>query len=155
MSKLIAIILLIIIGLSRCEKDEIVCYLDSYDKNKYYSEEIIPLEHQNFYGIWKLCGISGGFSGSGYDIDFDFMEIKQIGIYGLIRGDSVFEYGRIEVDTFTVYNNHLLQFKIHPEDKSHYFPFPILQFTISIHNDGLDMYNPFPDSYMYHFKRAG
>ena len=153
MKKVISLAILIMIGLSACEKDDIVYYLDSFEKNMYYSEEIIPLEHQNFYGKWKLLGISGGYDGSGINPDFDFMEVRQIGIYGLIRGDSVFEYGRIELDTFNVYHTNLLQIKIHPENNAHYFFPPQSQFTISINADSLHMYPPYPDSYDFHFER--
>ena len=153
MNKLLFLTLISIFCLSGCEKESIEFYLDSIDKNKYYSEEIIPLEHQNFYGMWRLWGISGGYLGSGYERDFDFLEIKPIGIYGLIRGDSIFEYGKIELDTFNVNNSHLLQIKIHPENNGHYFFPPESQFRISIHADSLHMYQPYPDSYCFHFKR--
>jgi len=51
--------------------------------------------------------------------DFDFLEVKPIGIFGLIRGDSIFEYGRIELDTFNANKSYLLQIKIHPENNGH------------------------------------
>ena len=153
MYRLLFLTLISIFGLSGCEKESVVFYLDSIDENIYYSEEIIPKEHQNFYGKWRLWGISGGFMGYGYELDFDFLEIKPIGIYGLIRGDSIFEYGRIELDTFNVNNSHLLQIKIHPENNGHYFFPPESQFTISIYADSLHMYPPYPDSYDFHFKR--
>jgi len=153
MNKLLFLTFISIFCLNGCEKESVVFYLDSIDKNKYYSEEIIPLEHQDFYGNWRLLGISGGFMGSGYERDFDFLEIKPIGIYGLIRGDSIFEYGRIELDTFNVDIGHLLQIKIQPENNGHYF-FPAeSQFTISIYADSLHMYPPYPDSYDFHYRR--
>ena len=82
-------------------------------------------------------GISGGFMGSDHECDFDFLEVKPIGIHGLIRGDSIFEYGRIELDTFNANSSHLLQIIIHPENNGHHFFPPESQFTISIHADSL------------------
>jgi hypothetical protein len=153
MNKLLFITLISIFCLAGCEKESVVFYLDAIDKNKYYREEIIHLEQQNFYGNWRLFGISGGYFGWSDELDFDFLEVKPIGIYGLIRGDSIFEYGRIELDTFDANNSHILQIKIHPEKNSHYFFPPECQFSISIHADSLDMYPPYPDSYYYYFKR--
>jgi len=153
MEKLLILPIISIFFLSGCEKESIVFYLDSIDKNKYYNEEIIPLEHQNFYGNWRLLGISGGIMGWGYERDFEFLEVKPIGIYGLIRGDSIFEYGRIELDTFNANNSHILQIKIHPENNGHYFFPPESQFTIYIHSDSLYMHPPYPDAFDFHFKR--
>jgi hypothetical protein len=154
MYKTITLAILMAIGLSSCEKDEIVYYLDSFNENKYYTDEIIPKEFQEIYGKWKLIGISGGFFGSGYEPDFDFMEIRSIGIYGLIRNDSIFEYGRIELDTFDINSTDILQIKIKPDYyfELHPYFFPSEKY-IEIRGDRLALNSPCCDMYNYHFKR--
>jgi len=91
-----SIIGILLFGLLSCEKESNVRFhLDSIDSHKYYSEEIIPTDYQKIYGKWRLYKVSGGFHGTGYEPDYDYLEIKNFGIYGLVRNDSLFEYGKI------------------------------------------------------------
>jgi len=83
-------------------------------KTKYYNSEIIPAKYSAFYGQWKLTSVSGGFSGQGFAPNFDFLEIRSFGVYGIMRHDTIAEYGKIEVDTFDIKSN-LLQVKFIPD----------------------------------------
>jgi hypothetical protein len=154
MGRILTFAILILLGLSNCRRDEINYYLDSFNKNNYYSKEIIPEEYQTIYGKWKLIGISGGFSGSGYKPDFDFMEIKSIGIYGLIKNDSVFEYGRIEIDTFDNATTNYLQIILNPDYYSglSQYMYPPEKY-VDLRGDSLNLYSPCCDMFNYHFKR--
>lgn len=149
---------ILLFGLLSCEKEpNIKLYLDSIDPEKYYSEEIIPIEYQKIYGTWKLYEVSGGFSGSGYEPDFDYLEIKKIGIYGLIRNDSLFEYGKIELDTFNDNNEEgFLQVKFVPEFYVELNPYinPPEKYLHLRGKDSLDLISPCCDMYNYHFKRV-
>ena len=154
MRRIVTFAILVMIGLSNCERDEINYYLDSFNNNIYYQNEIIPEEYQNIYGKWRLIGISGGFSGTGYKPDFDFLEIKRIGIYGLIKNDSVFEYGRIVLDTFDNATTSYLQITLNPDYHSGLNPYmyPPEKY-LDIRGDSLDMNSPCCDMFNYHFKR--
>ena len=92
---------ILLFGLVACEKESPVStYLNTIETHTYYSAEIIPAQYQLMYGKWHLDKISGGIMGSGYQPDYEYLEIKSFGIYGLVRNDSLIEYGKIELNTF-------------------------------------------------------
>ncbi len=92
--------IIIILLLTSCTKEEVKSkYLNSFSRNKYFDHEVLTGDSQNLYGIWKAYSVFGGWSGYSKP-DFDYMEIKPYGIYGLIRNDTVFEYGKISLQTF-------------------------------------------------------
>jgi hypothetical protein len=150
-------IFVFLIGQYSCEKEgEIKFYTDSIESNKYYSNEIIPAEYNRIYGKWKLYRVSGGFSGRGYEPDFDYLEIKSVGIYGLVRNNSVFEYGKIELDTFDNNNLELFQVKLVPD----YFPglnpyMSAQEKYIDLKRiDSMDLISPCCDMYNFHFRKV-
>ena len=69
--------------------------LDEVSTTKYYSSDIIPESYQAIYGIWKVAGTSGGFAGTGYTKDFDYLILKQNGIFGIVRNDSLITFGKL------------------------------------------------------------
>jgi hypothetical protein len=150
------IIWIIFFGLIGCEKEnDVKFHLDSIDSNQYYSEEIIPTDYQKIYGKWKLYEISGGFDGTGHEPDYDYLEIKSIGIYGLIRNDSLFEYGKIELDTFDNNTNDFLQVRLIPD---YYIgPNPDMnppeKYIDLKGTDSMNLISPCCDMYDYHYKR--
>lgn len=115
-SALISVLFAAVLG---CDDDKYHSgsFLDPYEETKYYQSEIIPAVHQNFYGKWKLERIVGGFSGQGAPNDYDYLEVKRFGIYGLIRNNQVFESGKIEVDTFDTSQPDVLQIRFVPEQR--------------------------------------
>lgn len=152
------IILFVYFVFASCEKEDndvTKSYLDSFDKEKYYSIEIIPNDYQSVYSKWKLFKVSGGFSGMGYESDYDYLEIKSIGIYGLVRNDSLFEYGKIELDTFDNYTTDMLQIKIIPDFYKGLNPYmyPPEKYMDLKRVDTLDLISPCCDMYNYHFIR--
>lgn len=152
------IILFVYFVFASCEKEDndvTKSYLDSFDKEKYYSIEIIPNDYQSVYSKWKLFKVSGGFSGMGYEPDYDYLEIKSIGIYGLVRNDSLFEYGKIELDTFDNYTTDMLQIKIIPDFYKGLNPYmyPPEKYMDLKRVDTLDLISPCCDMYNYHFIR--
>lgn len=155
MKALLKSITWILFALFSCEQeDDIKFHLDSINSNIYYSEEVIPLEYQNIYGKWKLYEVSGGFSGIGHEPDFDYMEIKSRGIYGLIKNDTLFEYGKIERDSFGN-NNDFLQVKLIPDYHRESNPYmtPPEKYLDLKAVDSLNLISPCCDMYNYHFKR--
>lgn len=149
--------LIFLFGLLSCEKDtEIKFHLDSIDSNEYYSKEIIPTDYQMIYGKWKLYDISGGFSGSGYEPDYDYLEIKSIGIYGLIRNNELFEYGKIELNTFDNNTENLLQIRLVPTYHTGQEPYmhPAERYIGFKGSDSLDLFSPCCDMYHHHYKRS-
>ena len=107
------------------------------------------------YGQWKLYKISGGFGGTGYAPDFDYLEIKNVGIYGLIRNDSILEYGKIELDTFDLNTDSYLQLKLTPEyfNGQNHMMYTSKIYVDLIMNDSLNIISPCCDLYNYHFIR--
>lgn len=156
------IILMLSIGLLSCENEnDIKFHLDSINSRKYYSQEIIPDDYQKIYGKWKLKEISGGFSGTGYEPDYDYLEIKSVGIYGFIRNDSLFEYGKIELDTFDEISPDYLQLsylQVRLIPDYYVGPYSYMdtpeKYIDLIGNDSLVLISPCCDRYNYHYKRV-
>lgn len=153
----IVITLLFLSSSIACEKDkslQVDSYLEQIEKTKYYDQELIPAESQHIYGIWKLFGVSGGFLGGGYEPDFQYLEFKQYGIYGLIRGDSLFEYGFFK--KVTIENQSPDEFTIEFVSDYHSDPNPYMHDPFNVYfnrQDTLDMMTAYPDGYCYHFKK--
>lgn len=107
------------------------------------------------YGKWELYDVSGGFSGSGYEPDYDYLEFKSFGIYGIVRNDSLFEYGKIVLDTFDINTPGFLQIRLVPE--YHYGKTPYMyspQIYVEFNdNDTLSLISPCCDLYNLHHKR--
>ena len=151
-------ILIFLFSIAGCEETDnrpAKSYLDSVNSEKYYTSEIIPYSFQKIYDTWKLVDISGGIHGGGYEPDFDFLEIKRIGIYGLIRNDSLFEYGKIELDTFDHATIDMLQVKLVPDFNSSlndYFHDPWKYIDLK-GDDTLNLFSPCCDMFDYHFNK--
>ncbi len=95
---LISVILSLIVTACKTEMISLKPLAD-IPTTKYYSNDIIPNQFQSVYGIWKVSGTSGGFSGSGYPKDFDYLLLKQNGIFGIMRNDSLIGYGKLTLLT--------------------------------------------------------
>lgn len=74
--------------------------IGSLKKTQYYESEIFPPGYLGIYGKWELTDISGGIAGSGHDLDFQTLEIRKFGVYGIVRDGNLVEYGKVVVDKF-------------------------------------------------------
>ena len=141
-----------------CEKENSVTrtYLDTISSTKYYTVEMIPGDYQKIYGKWHLYQVSGGFSGGGYEPNYDFLEIRNFGIYGLIRNDSLIEYGKIEMDTFDTHATGYLQVKLVAEYHKSLNPmmYPPEKYVQLNGADTLNLNSPCCDMYNYHYRRV-
>ena len=149
------IIFILLVGLYSCDnEDNMKSQLGFIQSDKYYSAEIMPANYLKVYGKWKLYNITGGFSGSGYAPDYDYLEIKNVGIYGLFKNNSLFEYGKIELNTFDINTANFLQIKLIPDYYTNKNPYHTPYLYIDFHkNDSLDLISPCCDLYNYHYKR--
>lgn len=147
---------IIIFGLFSCEKDDnSKSYLDSLISSKYYSKEIMPTYYQSIYGKWKLFKVSGGLAGVGYEPDYEYLEIKNIGIYGLVKNEILFEYGKIELDTFDFNTKEYLQIKFISDYYNGLNPkmYPSERYVELKGSDTLNLISPCCDMYNFHYKR--
>lgn len=74
---------------------------DKIDSNQYYSEDIFQPEYSAIYGKWFLSIEYGGWSGGAKAPRFDFLEVKENGIYGICKGFELVKYGKIEMTKLT------------------------------------------------------
>ena len=111
--------LVLLLILSSCSKEDegVTSYLESFPTEKYFDEDVFSSSYQDFYGLWKALGSWGGWNGY-YEPDFDFLEIKPFGIYGFVRNDTLFEYGKITPNTDIMDNYIGLPVKLDPEYSS-------------------------------------
>ena len=136
-----------------CEKepDKIELRIDEIPADKYYESEIFDGIYLELYGKWKLYGVSGGFHGGGHEINFDFLEVQQFGIYGFIRNDSILEFGKIKIHEQT---NEELLITFEPDDHSGVFMFDSEKYIDFFDNDTVSFNSPCCDRYNYHFERV-
>ena len=148
--KSISILSLIIwIGMFSCEKDTDF-KLDAFQEDKYYDSEIFDESNLDIYGKWKLYGVSGGFSGGGHDLNFDYLEVVKFGIYGFIRDGRLIEFGRIEINEQTSQG---LLITFTPDENSEVFMYDSEKYVNLSGNDTLSLDSPCCDRFNYHFKR--
>jgi hypothetical protein len=152
---LTSLVWILLVAFPGCQKDQVYSYLDSVAADSYYSDEIIPSDYRKIYGEWQLYKISGGFSGDGYTPDFDYLDIKPIGIYGLVRNDILFESGKIEPFMFDSASSGFLQVKLIPVYSSgNPSMYPPEKYLHLRGTDSLDLISPCCDMYNYHFRRV-
>lgn len=152
---LFSVLILVIIGyfLSGCEKtdDKIKFYLEDIPFDKYYISEIVYDQFMDIYGNWRLDSITGGFSGTGYVPNFDFLELKETGIYGFIRDDTILEFGKIQITEQTTERLKITFIPDNAVDNIFFYdPVKYIRFT---GKDSLNLYSPCCDRYNYHFVR--
>ncbi|MEZ5072391.1 MAG: hypothetical protein R2751_15865 [Bacteroidales bacterium] len=90
-------------------------FLKDSEPTRCSPDELIPEDYRYIYGMWELFDISGGIGGSGYEHDSDYLEIKNFGIYGVIRNDTLIEYGCSEIVEEAHHPYKLLTIQFHPE----------------------------------------
>lgn len=152
---------LVVIGLISCQKDE--------DKDKdeneiieaknlwggiseteYYENEILDNNNIDLYGKWKMEKTDGGLSGMGYEIDFELLEFRKYGLYGIIRNDSLIEYGKIEVKE---QSEEKLWVLLHRNENSVYI-FPEYEIYLELpKEDSLNILSASIDGYNHYFSR--
>lgn len=145
---------LLITILNSCDKETIesISALSEIKTTKYYDSEIFSQNDLKIYGKWKLFDISGGLHGSGYDLNFDFLEIKEYGIYGFVRNDSLLEYGKI-MPALQTANEIRLKVDLEEDVNSKIFLANKEKYVEFIGNDTLNLNAPCCDRYNYHFER--
>ena len=146
---------LLIGSLNSCDKDtlEIPSTLEKIETTKYFDSEIFAESDSNIYGEWKLFDISGGFSGSGGDLNFEYLVVKAYGIYGFIRNDSLLEFGKI-APALQDANDVRLKVELEKDVHSDSFFSDREKYVEFSGNDTLNLYSPCCDRYNYHFKRV-
>ncbi len=155
--KTVSFVLIFILGtifLESCSKDEIDInsFLFEIDKTKYYDSEVLNAPYTDIYGIWEIYDISGGLTGDGYEINFDYLEVKPFGIYGFINEDELIEFGKIVPTQDATNETDLLVEFTKDEESGSFFgdPEKYIQFS---GKDTLHLMSPCCDRYNYHFER--
>lgn len=149
-------ILLILLLVSCNTEDLMLKKLDIIPADKYYSTDIIPDSAQTVYGLWKFSSTSGGFSGRGFTIDFDYLILKPNAIFGLIKNDTLIAYGKL---TLLKNTNDYFKHSLYCQ-----FDFDLIanvqlafdneKFFLLETNDSLSLVAPCCDRYNMHFVRV-
>jgi len=150
----VLILLIISYLLLGCEKtdDRIKFFLEDIPVDKYYPFEIVDEQFMDIYGNWCLDSISGGFFDTGYVPNFDFLELKEIGIYGFIRHDTILEFGKIQIDKQTT---EWLKITFFPDNAvDNIFFYDSEKYIMLAGKDSLNLQSPCCDRYHYHFVRV-
>jgi hypothetical protein len=84
--------------LTACEKsNEKILILDQITKTQYYQDEIFNENNQKIYGKWQFLYSSGGIGGGKAEPGYDYLEVVQFGIYGIINKNSIDQIGKLLV----------------------------------------------------------
>lgn len=67
-------------------------------KNHYYISDYMPADYRICYGNWKAVSTSGGYSGSGFTLDFDHLTLKPNGIFAVNRNDTLIAFGKMVLE---------------------------------------------------------
>ena len=145
----ITIIIIFCLGILSCE-DNNVDLLDDISKTEYYNSGILNGSYLNVYGKWKLIDVSGGITGDGHELNFDYFILKKYGIYGFVENDDIIEFGKIFIDEQT---NEILMVTLIPDDNSDAFMLDPKKYITFHGNDNLTLNSPCCDRYNYHFSR--
>jgi hypothetical protein len=125
--------------------------LEQLKSNAYYPSEIFSQDYLNIYGRWKLFAVSWGFTGSGHELNFDILEVKKYGIYGIFNNEDVLEFGKIV--TVAVPNEDRLRIFFEKDEKSGVYMGDNEKFIFFSGKDTLHLNSPCCDRYNYHFAR--
>jgi len=153
--KLIIILSILISGLNSCDKNtiEIPTTLQDLETVIYFDSEIFAEPDLKIYGTWKLVDVSGGFSGTGHDLNFEYLVIKKYGIYGFVSNESLLEYGKISPAQQTA-NDIGLKVVFEKDENSDLFFVDNEKYVEFVGRDTLILRSPCCDRYDYHFKRV-
>lgn len=145
----------LLVALTSCEKG-IELYesdLSTLETTKYFESEIFSVNDQNIYGKWRIESISGGFSGQGYEPDFDYLMIKKYGIYAFVRNGKVLEFGKI-VTVQPEEGETMLKINLVKDPKSDSFFYDREKYVEFSGDDIMNLISPPADRYNYHFERV-
>jgi len=155
MLKLIFVLLLLIASSNSCVKEsgELVSALEKLKSTKYFDSEVFAESDLKIYGTWKLFSVTGGFSGGEHELGFEFLEIKEYGIYGFVKNSSLLEFGEI-APGLQLANEIGLKVSFEKDEESASFVGNKEVNVIFIGNDTLHLYSPCCDLYDFHLKRV-
>lgn len=136
-----------------CEKQITkISPLDTIPNDEFYPNEMLSTEYCALYGKWNLTDVTGGFSGAGHTPQYDYIEFRPFGIYGIVRDNELIEYGKVTIDTFDIENQQYLQLTFTPnsyENTSSKIN-PSNQY-LEIKSKEMNMLSPCCDMFNYHF----
>ena len=150
------IIVVILTGLfTACNEEtiEVPQVLDEVESTQYFDTEIFSEQDLKIYGTWKIFDISGGIHGNGYEINFDYLVIKKVGIYGFAKNDSLLEFGKI-VPALWNPNDLRLKVDFEKDEQSGTFFTDTEKYVQFNGNDTLHLNSPCCDRFNYHFERV-
>ena len=101
-----------------------------------------------FYGNWQLYKVSGGFTGKGHDLNFDYMELEKENNYRFIKNDTILEFGKVLI---TNDDEKELLINFVPDKKSEVFMGDSEKYMVLEGSDTLNLNSPCCDRYNYHF----
>lgn len=128
--------------------------MDSLSPDKYYPTQILNEKNKALYGTWKVIGTSGGIAGTGYTPDFNYLVLRNNGIFGIIRHDSLVTTGKISILNQT---EDELRVEFVPETDPSIVKCEIVwdpEKFLVIHNDTLDINAPCCDRFNTRLKRV-
>jgi len=94
--QLMFVVVLMMVIVWSCEKDNVISNLCGLEEDEYYDSEIFDDDHLHIYGKWELFSACGTIAGTCFDIlPESYLYIEKYGIYGFLIGDSLVNCGRL------------------------------------------------------------
>ncbi|PLX15139.1 MAG: hypothetical protein C0597_09185 [Marinilabiliales bacterium] len=111
-------------------------------------EDIDIALYESFYGKWKLYDVSGGFTGRGHDINFDYLELEKENNYRFIKNDRILEFVKVIIANDNE-KEPLINFI--PDKNSEVFMGDSEKYAVLEGSDTLNLNSPCCDRFNYHF----
>lgn len=128
-----------------CFNEDTEMLIDTIPDNKYYDNTLFKGTDTLIYGKWMLIKKYGDWKP-----DYDYFEAKEIGIYGVIKNDSIKEYGVITIHDHPE-NNLLIRLEL--DENSERFPASRYKYIEHYGSNIMVLRDEATDNYMYHFIR--
>jgi hypothetical protein len=102
------------------------------------------LSNNSLSGSWQVIGTSGGFAGSGYNVEFDVLTVKDDGQFVLLSNNQVIASGELTIEIETT-DTLLVNFK--SQDSQNINLLTDAEKYVEIHDDTLLLNAPCCDRY--------
>jgi hypothetical protein len=152
MKKVLVLVVLMSFFPSCKKSSDEISVLDYVSKTKYYQTEIFNSRNQILYGKWHFNYSSGSIAGGTFDPTYDYLEIVKFGIYGIIKNDSIRQFGRIIINT-----QDSIETKISFYDENNFCltSYQPIQRTVTFQgNDTLILWDGMIDGYFNYYNRV-
>jgi hypothetical protein len=115
-------------------------------------DDDFTIDQDRLEGFWLLTDVTGGISGTGYEANFDHLQINDGQVYSLMVQDAFIQEGSYELSKE---NNQLFIQFIPTTEDAVVFDDDKKEVIFSEQDSKLTLTDPCCDLFVYHFEKEG